>query len=407
MKFFNLLTSLLAIPPAPDQALLAEPKGRLGDKTKGSIPKPLGPPETPYILTTLQQRGRTRPEIKLLDLDGKIKWAWGTGPETREKRLPIRLRWCLSVGPNSSEMKWAKNGTKIAGLVGRAAVVIHYEPDNPRRDKRIVYGVCLGGMLASSHTLEPLPDKHLAIATTGQTPLDGFWIYNAGEGLVDKPQPVQIITKFPAIHAMIWDEKEQILWAVGNDKAANGREGPSRGLLNGYKRSKPGADTFLDPKPAYSYLMDESRQCDVEWGRKTADGQYWDGPHDLVPLPNQRKFLITTDLDVQTFDLEQERWRCCDNVVNEYLKGFEPVGERVGINREGQSEILPRSDIKSVSLTADGRSALYNQAVWKTYLGQHINVLVDGKKIANVDPGPGGIYRARWFAGVPGWPGAW
>jgi hypothetical protein len=404
MKLLNFLTSLLAVPRGlPDQAFLGEPKGRLGEehKHKESLPEPLGPPETPYILTTLQQKGQTRPEIKLLDINGDTKWTWGNGPETRERRLPRSLRFCLSVGPNSPEMKWTNNGSEITGLVGKAAVVIHYDPKDPRTDKRIIYGVCLGGRLGDSHTLEPLPDKHLAIAMTGQTQKGGFCIYNVGEGLVEKPKPVQVIEHFPAVHAMIWDNKEQTLWVVGNEKAADGRDGPSRGLLRGYKRSKPGADTVLDPKPAYSYLMGESRQCDTEWGR-TADGNYWDGPHDLVPVPNERKFIITADLDVHMFYLDEERWRCCDNVVNKYLKGFEPVGERVG-----NGEVLPRSDMKSVSLSPDGRSVLYNQAVWKTYLGQHVNVLVDGKKMANVDPGPGGIYRARWFAGVPGWPGAW
>ncbi|KAB8069207.1 hypothetical protein BDV29DRAFT_198855 [Aspergillus leporis] len=349
----------------------------------------------------------SNPIIKVLDINGNTKWSLSIEDIQNQTHVPEWLKNCSRDGSAVTEMKWVEDGPKIAALIGGAAVVVNYNPKEPQEDKNVVFGVCTNtDMLNSCHTLEALPDNRLAIATTGQGERDGIWVYNASAGLhpSKSPLPIGITTCHPAIHAMIWDDREKILWAAGTDKAANNKCCPSYGLLNGYRYTSH--RTTLEREPVYSYRMLTTTRCTTEWGPQTTNGGYWDGPHDIAPVPHERKFLITTELDVHEFDFESERFKAGDAVAETYMQGFVPLGRRVGMNRTGHLEKLPRSDLKSVSIAEDG-NVVYNQANWADdFWSRQINVLVLNHH--RPIPAPGRIYKARWLGSVPGWkPADW
>ncbi|PYH37506.1 uncharacterized protein BO87DRAFT_450649 [Aspergillus neoniger CBS 115656] len=343
------------------------------------------------------------PEIKILSDDGRINWKLSVNDilEGHPNLVPW-LRDCWSNGSAVTEMKQISDGTKIAALIGEAAVVINYMPENSEEDKKVVYGVCVNiPNLSNCHTLEALPSDTLAIATSGQRQSDGIWLYDAGRGLVPdgSPEPFQKGGCHPTIHGMVWDDEKGILWAAGTDKAADGSECRAYGLLNGYQWSKE--HHYLDKDSVNSYRMPTTAQCFTEWPSDDPNSKYWDGPHDVAPVPNERKLLVSTELDIHEFDFDSERFTAGEAVEATYLKGFVPLGNRTGTNKFGQPEYLPRSDLKSVSLAEDDR-VVYNQAIWATtFSSRLINVLENGNNRGiDVD---GSIYKARWLDSTPGW----
>ena len=70
---------------------------------------------------------------------------------------------------SATEVKYAAKGRKITAIIGYAAVVINYTPENSDLDKTLAFATCLHGETESAHTLELLPDDVLAVATTGQS----------------------------------------------------------------------------------------------------------------------------------------------------------------------------------------------------------------------------------------------
>ncbi|GLA04542.1 hypothetical protein AnigIFM60653_004597 [Aspergillus niger] len=343
------------------------------------------------------------PEIRILGDDGQLNWKLSVSDILEgQPDLEPWLQDCLSDGSAVTEMKQISDGTKIAALIGDAAVVVNYMPEDPDEDKKIVYGVCVNiPKLSNCHTLEALPNNTLAIATSGQSQSDGIWLYDAGNGPVPdgSPEPFQKIGCHPTIHGMVWDDEEGILWAAGTDKAADGSECRAYGLLNGYQWNEE--HPHLEKEPVNSYRMPTTAQCFTEWPSDDPNSQYWDGPHDVAPVPNERKLLISTELDIHEFDFNSERFTAGEQVEEIYLKGFVPLGNRTGTNRSGQRESLPRSDMKSVSLAEDDR-VVYNQAIWATtFSSKLINVLKNGEhRGVDVD---GSIYKARWLDSTSGW----
>lgn len=385
------------------------------------------------IITATYGNSTMSPAIRILDARNRVKWSWG-GAEMRRPELTnsADLRGCLVNTVNAVEVKMADDGKKVIVLFSQVALVINHTPDNPDTDKKVVWGACRGDLLPGAHTLEMLPGGLLAIGTTGQSMEHGIVVFDLSLASADDPNasdkgPQQHIHNFPAIHALVWDEAEKLLWAAGNNVAADGRMGKSYGQLNAYAWNGPASNSSeskqdpraegegegdgkepppaLDPTPKRSYQFPTTHVCDVQWGHDTGDGKFWDGPHDIAPLPNERKFLITTDLDIHSFDLKTHKFDCCESVADQYLRGFSPVDDRSGVDYEtGKKVAIPRSDLKSVGVAGDKRrTTLYTQAHWRTYLDDRINILVDGIMLTPLDPGPGGIYRARWFAQIPGW----
>ncbi|KAN0076573.1 hypothetical protein V8E54_006715 [Elaphomyces granulatus] len=357
----------------------------------------------PLILTAVYRMGSMLPEIQILDNNDKISWTWNA--TNGQTGLPSSLCECLGNGSAATEVKRYEDGKKIAAFMGNAAVIVNHTPDNPGLDKKVVFGVCTTG-LPNPHTFEMLPGYMFAIATGGGSANDGFWIYDTSVGVTRDPKPIQKITKLPAVHGMLWDEEWQTLWVVGTDKAADGEE-KAYGLLNGYQHVGPTTIAMpLIEEPRYSYSMPTTAQCITEWGRGTPLGRYWDGPHDLVPVPGERKLLIPTELDIHALDIATKTLISGEQVVTAYLNGFVPVGNRTGVNSSSKTETLPRSDIKSISLAPEG-NGLYVQPQWRdeSCLGDRINVLINGTKKPTIWR-PHRVYRSRWFTNIPSWPAA-
>ena len=120
-------------------------------------------------------------------------------------------------------------------------------------------------------------------------------------------------------------------------------------------------------------------------------------------MPRERVLLVTNDIDIYAFDVKKRAFTAVgDEVVNRYMPGFPDfVIDRHGVNRAGDFQELPRSDLKSFSLAPDG-SIVYVQSLWQWYRGNNTNVFVNGSKY-DLNVGDN-IYRSRWFYDVPGWP---
>lgn len=373
----------------------------------------------PDIITATYGSGTSRPKIKILDRYNQTKWSFSQ-PEIEQPGLSPELRNCLWHGDSGVEVKYLDGGRKVLATFAHTVLIINHTPDEPKKDKTIAWGMCWRDHMSNSHTVEMLPDNMLALATTGQTMDDGIWIFNASipqkYGDVH-PDILQKIRRFPAIHGMVWDQEGQRLWAAGTEKAADGSMGKAYSMVNSYawipreerrrNDSDPdGAVQFLKPEPATTRLTPTTRQCFVQMG-DTPTGQFWDGAHDMIPIPRQRKIIVTLEFDIYIYDIATNNFTCCDTVADQYLQGFEPVGNRTGWDPKLEEyETVNRTNFKSISLAPDGSTLLYNQAVWQQFQGKWINLLVGGVKMPNIDPSPGTVYCARFFAGAPGWPTA-
>ncbi|KAJ6021319.1 hypothetical protein N7540_006823 [Penicillium herquei] len=341
------------------------------------------------------------PEIKIHDRSGEVSWSFRREDVTQD--LPAGLKRCLHASANdATEIKYMRNGSSVAAVYSDLALVINHTPDDPVNDKKITWAVCRDNeFLWNAHTLEPLPNDLIAVGTTGQRPWDGILVYNAsiGNPLADDSPILQNITGLRAIHAMIWDEQAQILWATGTDAAADGSDPvPVHGTIQGYPFDATTGKLSVDER--YIYKLPNAYDIDTEWGKGYS---WWAGPHDLVPVPNQRKFLLSEDRGLHAFDIETgEFYAEYDDVIDEFMQGFEvTTNDRHGYNRTGQYEELPQSDLKSFNLAPDG-SFIYVQSLWTKFRGFHISLVTNGRRrmISLGDE----IYRARWFGDIDGWP---
>lgn len=329
--------------------------------------------------------------ICVQDASGDVIWKWSPSKVDKIDNLPDDIKSSIKNGHSITEVKWAANGTKILAVVGNAAIVLNYAPNNPELDRHIVFAI----HVKDTHTLELLPNDYLAVATTGSSHWDGIEIYDlqTSKPKIDEPgpRPVQTIRGFPAVHGILWDEKSQKLWAVGNDKSPGGEEGPSQGLLRGYAFNPDFCQsrmTILKEDKVEEYPVSVPTELTTEWG-----DNWWDGPHDLAGFPFTRILLITTDLDVFGFDVESRTFLDAPD-VDRLLDGFEPVSRPAS---------LPRSDIKCISVNGNAE-VMYVQAIWQRYFGTDVRII--GKDGVVKIPVPTTVYKARWFTGIPGWPAA-
>lgn len=330
------------------------------------------------------------PSIRIHDGQGQVSWTWDAN--TGLGSLPDSLKRCVQGGMYAPEVKLAQQGKSIVAIIGHAAVLINHAPGSAD-DKAVQFAVCLEGDTANAHTLELLPGKLLAVATTGEGPQAGVWVYDANQ-INASPVPVQKLPGVRAIHGMVWEQQSQTLWAAGNTAGADGSEGISYGVIQGYRLT----DQSMLNKSA-TYTMSVARQLNSEWVGEFAT--WWDGPHDLVPVPSERMLLFPTDRDIHAIDLETGKFNDSgEQLVEKYLKGFQTVG---GVRTGHDGEVLPRSDIKSISLLPDG-GELYVQAPWmdSNGPGHQVNLLSPTGQYSTLYPG-GMMYRSRWFAEVPGW----
>ncbi|KAF7179468.1 hypothetical protein CNMCM7691_008401 [Aspergillus felis] len=330
------------------------------------------------------------PMIIVHDIYGKVAWNW-TVSDVR-KNTPKELIECID-GRSATEARFAAKGTKVTAIIGNAALVIDYP------GKEVLCGVCLRGQLGAAHTVELLPDNLFAIADTSQNSDAGVWIYDATEQC--PRTEYQHLKGIRAIHGMIWDEHLKTLWVSGTTEAANGKGVTAYGIVQGYQYDS-GKRTF---NVSQNYKFPCASRLTTEWAC-TSEGAYWDGPHDLVPVPNERLLLVPLEKDIHAINLASgEVFDDGAELTRLYLKGFQPLGTRTGLF----DDQLPRSDIKSISVRADG-SALYTQAVWKE-TGQWFGV---ANQVNHLDQSGNAcyfykgrrVYRSRWFQEIPGWPTA-
>ncbi|KAJ5095421.1 hypothetical protein NUU61_004777 [Penicillium alfredii] len=342
----------------------------------------------------------TPPLIKIHDREGKVLWKFER--DDVDQDLPDRVHKCLHAGANdATELKYLHNGTSVAAVYSGLIVVVNRTPGSPGIDKKITFALCRDHWyLSNAHTLESLPNDLLAVGTTGSRPEFGILVYNTSKALPLEPDPpiVQNITGIRAIHALIWDEQKQLLWAAGTDIAADGSDNePAHPLIRAFPWDNETQQLVSDDSLVWQYpgYSDQS----VEWGLNYG---WWAGAHDLVPIPNERKFIVSDDVGLHFFDAETGKWSDDDAVIDKYMPGFEVTSnDRHGYNTEGTFQELPKSDLKSFNIAPDG-SYIYVQTVWKTFRGNHTSLVVNGTR-RQINLGDE-IYRSRWFGNIDGWP---
>ncbi|KUO00025.1 DUF6528 family protein [Streptomyces caeruleatus] len=317
---------------------------------------------------------------------GKPDPVWTWSPRDAEKLMTEAERTefaavlqSMRKGSSITEFKWAAGGTKIAAIVGWAAVLIGYP------SKKLLFG---NANETSMHSLEVLPGNKLALVTSGASQSDGVWVFDTSRKVAD--QPIQKLPGLPSGHALVWDQAESMLWAAGTDIWPETTK-PVRGRLVGYKYDGKSAKP-LSYSADRDYTMREAGQLKDEYPA------WKEGPHDLAPVPDQRKILIATDLSIYEFDLSTKKFKY--DIADTYFNGFISSPER------GEKKI-PRSGLKSLSLSSSGGDYVYLANDWKGDFSKQVRFFRRGEK----KPGetvqlPSYAYKARWFYEMPGWPTA-
>lgn len=341
------------------------------------------------------------PILKIHDREGNINWSFQR--KDLQQILPKDVNDCFHDQSTATvEVKYMNNGTSLGAVYSGLVLVLNHTPQYPATDKLITFALCRKNpVLWNSHSLEPLPGDLLAVGTTGQRSWDGILVYNASAAspLMGHPPVVQNITGLRAIHGMIWDEQGQMLWAAGTDAAADGSDPvPAYGTIVGYPWNA--TTGLLSEEESLVYKLPKAYDQQAEWGKGYP---WWAGAHDLAPVPNVRKFIMSDDRDVHEFDIEKGEFTGHgEYVIDKYMKGFEvTTNDRHGYNGQSEWVELPRSDLKSINLAPDG-TFLYVQSLWGDVRGSHTSIVSEGKRriINNGDA----IYRSRWFEELDGWP---
>lgn len=357
----------------------------------------IGPSPIPKILTNILGTNSTRPEIRILDArGGEIMWTWNSEVDLHfTGGIPNSLRKCITENDSATDAKQSLSGDLIAAIYGNSIIVVQHLPETSSSDKRVVWAVCAdSGLLAQSHALEFLPDGLLATATSGQSQKDGLLIFNISTGLQVQPKPVQTISGYPDIHALVWEPATSLLWAAGANASIDDAA-TSSGLIRGYQYQHPGTHASpLHTTPVYEWIMPHPTQIFTEWSGNGTYEAEWDGPHDLISVPGQDAFLVPTDTELYYLNRTTGEFRVGSSVAKTYLPSFRPVGNRSGVNRQGHPEELLRSDLKSISFGIDG-AVIYVQPRWRAFFGNFINIL--DKKGWRYVRSRGKIYRARWL----------
>lgn len=124
--------------------------------------------------------------------------------------------------------------------------------------------------------------------------------------------------------------------------------------------------------------------------------------HDQVPIPGQRKFLVSKGRGVHAFDIETGQFtEHYENITNKYLQGFEVTTDyHHGYIGERKREELPQAELKSFNIEPDG-GFVYVQALWAKFRGSHTRLVVNDKR-RKINIGDE-IYRSRWFGNLDGW----
>ncbi|KLO96969.1 unnamed protein product [Fusarium fujikuroi] len=337
---------------------------------------------SPEIITGQYDPAR----ISIHNTTGHVSWEW-TKVDFVNQDIPKKLNQCLQNGGSVTDVKWANHGRSVVAVFAYAVVVINHCPDEPSKNKAITFGMCLDQFgLRGTHGIEPLPDGKLAIATTSYEATGNIKIVNTSLG-TSNPYPgfLQELDGIPAVHSLVWDQVTESLWAIGNDLPPQGKC-PSTALLNRYEYR----DGSFSRKPSQVEPLSPPKQLNEEW-----DDSWWDGGHDITPVPGQRHLLISTDLDFHLFNLTSASFLHGEEVLKQpFMHGFKPV--------YSHEKNLPRADVKSLSLHKSS-GTLYVQADWKGYFSTHVNHLTVRAKAPRNISFSQSVYRSRWFSPVAGW----
>ncbi|RBQ71909.1 hypothetical protein FVER14953_13623 [Fusarium verticillioides] len=337
---------------------------------------------SPQIITGQYNPAR----ISIHDPTGHVSWSW-TKVDFVDQDIPKKLNECLQIGGSVTDVKWANHGRSVVAVFAYAVVVINHYPEDKSKDKAITFGICLNSFgLGGTHGIEPLPDGKLAIATTSSEATGNIKIVNTSLS-TSNPYPgfLQELDGLPAVHSLVWDQVTQSLWAVGNDIPPLGKC-PSTAQLNRYEYR----DGSCSRKPSKVEPIGPPKMLNDEW-----DASWWDGGHDITPVPDQRQLLISTDLNLHLFNLTSASFIHGEEVLKQPLmQGFKPVSSH--------EKNLSRADVKSLSLHKSS-GTLYVQADWKDCFSKQVNHLTPDAAAPRAILFSQSVYRSRWFSPVAGW----
>ncbi|KAG6005310.1 hypothetical protein E4U21_000285 [Claviceps maximensis] len=337
----------------------------------------------PQIITGLYGSPAAAAQIVIHDAAGRVSWSWSVQDG---KNISPELRSCLydvckAKGCAAPDNKWANNGESVVAIHGFAAIIINYHPGRDT-DKAVSFGICLNrDNMENTHSVEMLLDGKIAIATTSNEMTGNIKIFDINQSKDVGAAPIQQLDGIPAVHALLWDNQGRVLWAAGNDRSPLVKGSTS--ILNAYNYRAGSFQTQHE-----SHIISKPTLLSTEWGLGTL---WWDGPHTMTPIPNQRQLLITTDLDVHVYDIESRIFQHDESAAQQYLEGFQSVDDRAG--PDGVS--LPRSDIKSIEFLRNG-DMLYVQAQWGKVSGNHVSYVSGGNMQPNIWNQV--LYRSRWFS---------
>ncbi|KAJ6783580.1 hypothetical protein PWT90_10202 [Aphanocladium album] len=339
--------------------ILAAPLCALAMGFEASIAQKEG---TPEIITGIRGNGSGKPpEIIISDLQGKARWTWTVNDA---QTLPADLLKCMSW-QSATDAKWTSNGHIIAAIYGDAAVLINHRP-NTKIDKTIAFGICLDAKgMYNAHSLELVGGSKVAIANDNAGYTQSINIYDIQKEIAAYPEPIQQMDSISAVHALLWDSASSLMWAAGLDAPPSGSK-PANSILNSYAFSNGSFNT----KPSHTFQIAPAENVSAEYG--SGYNQSWAGPHDMIGVPDKRKLIVTTDIDMHLFDIGTGMFEHGQAVADQYFAGFEAVDDRTG--RDGKP--LPRLLAITVrsgygaTLGFEGSTAADRSVTWFPLSGQ-------------------------------------
>ncbi|WP_405196346.1 hypothetical protein [Streptomyces anulatus] len=346
------------------------------------------------LLTGIYRAGSQPPEISLYSvclspmLPLKRQWVWSP---VNDKTLNGNMWDGLRDSSSVTEVKWADGGRKVVALVGDYIVLIAV-PQHHAEDPRLVSAIKLEESASNAHSVEVLPHNRVAVADGGRNAgTSGVQVYaldgGAGSGRAGGPRIangpcLQKLTGFPSTHGLLWDQTQQVLWAVGDTAWPRGR---SQGLLRAY--GYDASQQMLASEPVAEQKVGSGK-------RTLEDPEWWDGPHDIAGVPGKRQLLITTEENVFLCDISTGQ-------VSEPVQA--PQLDAFTSHSEHRTEAdRPRSRFKSIGMRASGAIIYTQPSAWRDDYPDMIGIYLDPDKNTVTNLGRT-TYKARWFEAVAGW----
>ena len=185
-------------------------------------------------------------------------WSWKASPSAG---LPEHL---LNKFRTTDECKPVEGGQKILVTSSGGGVALLERATG----KALFYAY-----VGNAHSAEILPGSRVVVAGSTHEQGNCLAVFN-----LDGPEKVIYSEPLYSGHGVRWDEKHQILWALGYDELKALR-------LKNWDSSKPALE-----------LLHSNRLPS-------------DSGHDLIPVPASDDLLITSNSNVYLFDTEQKKFR--------------------------------------------------------------------------------------------------